>query len=681
MKNTRLFLLVAALLTAVVHVRAQGYDESWQEVYEQLMTPEEDADDEDGGNRIEDQMELLQELADHPLDLNRCTRYELEQLPFLSAQQVMDLCDYLDHYGPMRSLGELRMVRSMDYQQIRLLPFFVYVEDYSDSSKRRDKNVFPSLRQLSEWSRHELMGTLRVPFYDRKGDREGGYLGYKYRHWLRYELKSSNHLRLGIIGTQDAGEPFFAGGNRWGYDAYSYYLQLQHLGPIESLVVGKYKLSAGMGLVLGSSFRLGKVATLQSLGRQTTLLRPHASRSEADYFEGAAATARLSEAFSLTGFASHRAIDATLNKADGTAATLITNGYHRTVAEMAKKHNTHQTATGLLLNFRHEGFHAGLTTAYTHLDRSLQPNRQVLYRRYYPYGKDFLNTGISYGYTHHRIAVDGETAIDGHGRLATINSLSLQPTEHLGVLALQRFYSYRYTTLHGHSFGESSHVQNESGLYLGATWYPLPHLRLLAYTDYARFAWARYLVSQPSHSWDLLMQASWQQNRWNVVARTRAHLRQRDNADKTALEPYNDYRLRLSADYKHPAGWSVRTQADGVRSFFRSADYGYMFSQQWAWQHRWWQLHLMAGYFNTDSYQSRIYVYERQLQREFAFPTFSGEGLRWALSARFDVGSQLRLSAKLGFTRYFDRSIISSGWQQVDGSTLTDLDLQLRWKW
>ena len=174
---------------------------------------------------------------------------------------------------------------------------------------------------------------------------------------------------------------------------------------------------------------MGTVAALQSLGRQTSLLRPHASRSEADYFEGAAAKVRLSEAFSLTGFASHRAMDATLNKADGTAATLTTNGYHRTTAEMEKKRNTHQTATGLLLNFRYEGFHAGLTAVYTHLDRSLQPNRQILYRRHYPHGKDFLNTGVCYGYTHHRVAIGGETAADGHGHVATINSVSVLPTD------------------------------------------------------------------------------------------------------------------------------------------------------------------------------------------------------------------------------------------------------------
>jgi len=34
----------------------------------------------------------------------------------------------------------------------------------------------------------------------------------------------------------------------------------------------------------------------------------------------------------------------------------------------------------------------------------------------------------------------------------------------------------------------------------------------------------------------------------------------------------------------------------------------------------------------------------------------------------------------VGVTDYFDRTSIGSGYQQVDASSLTDLDLQLRWK-
>ena len=59
---------------------------------------------------------------------------------------------------------------------------------------------------------------------------------------------------------------------------------------------------------------------------------------------------------------------------------------------------------------------------------------------------------------------------------------------------------------------------------------------------------------------------------------------------------------------------------------------------------------------------------------------FSGEGLRLALTARADLNSHLRLSAKVGYTNYFDRPVIGTSLQQIDHSSMTDLDIQLRWK-
>jgi hypothetical protein len=70
--------------------------------------------------------------------------------------------------------------------------------------------------------------------------------GYPYRHWLRYQFNYRDYVKAGLIGSQDAGEPFFAHQNTTGYDCYSYYVQVKHLGRLENAVVGKYKrYSAG----------------------------------------------------------------------------------------------------------------------------------------------------------------------------------------------------------------------------------------------------------------------------------------------------------------------------------------------------------------------------------------------------------------------------------------------------
>ena len=99
--------LIALLLITTLTATAQQ-QQTWEQVWQEVMSPEDMEEEE-----WEDYYERMQQLADHPLDLNQVTREELEQLPFLSDQQVMDLMEYLDRYGPMRSMGELRMIASM----------------------------------------------------------------------------------------------------------------------------------------------------------------------------------------------------------------------------------------------------------------------------------------------------------------------------------------------------------------------------------------------------------------------------------------------------------------------------------------------------------------------------------------------------------------------------------------
>ena len=665
--------MLGLLLSAI---KAVGQEEqtslqptSWQEAWHELYADYETSETDD-----ETDFELLEQLASQPLNLNSATRDDLEQLPFLSAQQVMDFIAYRDRYGQLRSMGELRLIRSFDYQQIRLLPYFTFI-----GTPPQTQPSLPRLDTMLHRGRHELTATARVPFYIRKGDRNG-YLGYRYRHELRYDFSYGQRLRFGVIGAQDAGEPFFANGNPWGYDAYSYYLQLKPLNSmLTHLVVGKYKLSVGQGLVMGSSFSVGKLATLQSLGRRTTMLRPHASRSEADYLQGAAATLRLWRGIDLTAYASWRTFDATLN-ANGSAATLVTAGYHRTPTEMDKKANTHATDAGAHLSYRHHALHLGLTAAFTHLNRPLQPNTQTLYRRHYATGTDFTNISADYAYMRHRFSLSGETATDGEGHLATHHTLSYQATDNWGLFLQQRFYSYRYHALHAHSQSEGGHVQNESGLMIGADCSPFARLHLQAYADYAHFPWARYLTSQSSEAIDLLVAPTYELKRLTLKGRYRWHRRYRDNETKTALMPYTDQRLRLSAVVPVSSTLKLTTQADLSHTAFRQVSRGIMLSQQMAWQTTHHLIAMTAAWFHTDDYESRLFLYERQMAHQFAFPSYYGHGIRLMVMARADLLQRLRLSLRMGHTRYFDRSTIGTALQQVDGSSLTDLDLQLRYR-
>lgn len=62
----------------------------------------------------QDYEEDLEEMAQHPVNLNTATREELERMPFLTASQVEDILFYIYRYGQLKSMSELTLISSID---------------------------------------------------------------------------------------------------------------------------------------------------------------------------------------------------------------------------------------------------------------------------------------------------------------------------------------------------------------------------------------------------------------------------------------------------------------------------------------------------------------------------------------------------------------------------------------
>lgn len=640
--------------------------QQWEKYYSELTQTESVSDE-----TTQDSYEILGNLADSPIDLNHATDEDLDQFIFLTDQQREELAEYLYKYAPLRSLGELAMIESLDPLRRQLLSCFVYLGE-------EQKADFPTMKNMLKYGRNEILTAASIPFYKRKGDKNG-YLGYPYRHWLKYNFTFGQYVKLGFIGSQDAGEPFFANKNRMGYDYYSFYFQLKNYRKLKSFVIGRYRLKFGMGIHINNDFSFGKLGTLATLNSTTNTIRAHSSKMEGNYLQGTAGTIKLSDAFELTGFVSYRHIDATLNQDSTTFSAIITGGYHRTLSEMAHKHNIEEFLGGGHLGFNSHGFHAGITASHTAFSKELRPDKEQVFREHYPSGKSFSSISIDYGYLSGRFSIQGETATGNSKAIATINSASVQLNPNLSLLLLQRFYSYRYYALFSRSFSSGGRIQNESGLFFGINWAPAARLTLKTYTDFAYFPWAKYQISQASHSWDNFLSAVYSLGNISVCGRYRLQFRQQDNEDKTGLSDEMTQRGRLYVSFSN-AKWWLKTQADIAFSNHQAGSSGMMFSQNAGFHTDKWQLYATIGYFKTDDFNSRIYLYERGLLYSFAFPMFYGHGVRFAFSIRTDFNSRLMAMGKIGTTAYFDRRQIGNSYQMIDNNAKTDLELQLRWK-
>lgn len=624
----------------------------WQQYLEQLSEQEEYEQ-----VNWEDYATLLEDYAEHPINLNTASREDLNQFPFLSARQIEDIQAYIYQYGAMKSMGELAMIESIDWYQRQLLGCFVYVGEVK-------KQTFPTLGQIAKYGKHELVGAVKVPFYERKGDKEG-YMGYPYRHWLRYQFKYGDYVKAGVVASQDAGEPFFGGKNNLGYDFYSYYLQIRKWGRLKNLTIGKYRLRTGMGLMLNNDFGFGKLSMLSSFGRMGTSIRVHSSRYAANYLQGGAATVNITKGLDCSAFLSYRKIDATVK--NDSISTIIETGLHRTEKEIEKQKAASAFLVGANVHFASNGWHLGATGICYGYSMPLHPNKSQLCKRYAPEGKDFWNASIDYGYISHRLTLQGEAAMGDCGVVATINSASYLFSEHFSLLALYRFYPYRYYALYSNSFCAGSDVQDESGCYVGMRWSPSSKWVIEAYGDIAYFAWPKYRMTESTYAMDWLASVVWQPSS-SVSLGARYQYK---NKYQVATQ-----RARFSLGIVKKA-WSSKTQVDATSL---EASRGYMLSENLSWKFGWLRLNSVFGYFYTTDYDSRVYAYEPNLLYTMSFGSYFGHGIRYALLARAEMGKHLLVVCKCSTTDYFDRNHISSGYQQIDGSSQTDLEVQVKWK-
>lgn len=663
MKKRVLFSLLL-VIQGIGGMAQQTHD--WETYYQELTD-----EDEMENDSYEETYDLLSQLEAQPTNINTASREDLERLPFLTQQQIEDICAYIYQYGGMQTLSELFMIESLDPIRCRLLACFFY-------ASIEEKKKFPTLKTITQYGKHELTATAKIPFYKRKGDQEG-YLGYPYRHSLRYSFHYADYVKASLIGAQDSGEPFFANKNKWGYDHYSFYLQLRKLGRLRSAVAGRYKIRSGMGLILNTDFGYGKTSTLMTLGRNSNLIRPASSRSSANYLQGVAATVDIGKNMELTAFISSRTTDATLTKDGKGIATLLKTGYHRTVKEMEKKNNVTMSVGGGKISFRKGGFQVGATALYTWFDKPLQPNTSQPYRKYQASGQHFWNASIDYNYTSHRLNIAGETATGNSHALATLNTISYKVASNLDIMALQRFYSYQYVALLGQSFNDGGYVQNESGVYIGAQWKPSRSFTVMGYVDIAYFPWMKYQVNSSSHGFDQLLSVIYQHQDVTAGLRYRFKRREKNNTDKTALIGDATHRLRLYYSYQKDH-WGMKTQADMAYNDYKEHSFGWMLSQTANYSHRTWLLVATLGYFHTKDYSSRLYTYERGMLYSLSFPAYYGHGIRAALLARATLSHHWMVMGKLSTTHYFDRDKISSGLQTIEGKSQTDLELQVRYR-
>ncbi len=681
MKTTQLLRLISIInsLFIIPACSAQNPSENLMEEVLEDLSVNNDINNSVNSLNWENELEELSNRLQEPVNLNSATREQLEQFPFLSDIQIEHLLAYIYIHGQMETIYELQLVEELDRQTIQYLLPFVCIKAINNEPAFRWKTM---LKDAGRYGKNEVLTRLDIPFYKRKGY-EHTYLGPSVYNSVKYTFRYRDQLYAGGVAEKDAGEPFAALHNRYGYDYYSFYLLLQNCGRLKSLAVGNYRLSFGQGLVMSTDYLMGKTIYASSFNNRSTGIKRHSSTDEYNYFRGVATTVALTKRLSVSAFYSHRNMDGVVT--DGEITSVYKTGLHRSRKEADKKNLLTSQLTGGNVSYQQNHIRLGITGVYYVFNRPYEPELTG-YSKYNIHGNHFYNLGIDYAYRWRRFSFQGETAIGKQG-WASLNRLQYSPVQDIQFMLIHRFYSYDYWAMYAHSFGEGSTVQNEQGYYVGLETTPFSHWRFFVSFDLFSFPWKKYRINKPSRGTDGLIQATFTpRTNLSMYLKYRYKQKERDltGSKGTLTLPIFHHQLRYRLNYSLNDVFSSRTTLDynHFHSQDRAATKGYQVTQMISSQLPWTRLFadVQGSYFCTDDYDSRVYVSEKGLLYTFYTPSFQGRGFRCAVRLRYELNKHWLFITKFGETIYLNRNEIGSGNDLIYGNKKADIQMQLRIK-
>lgn len=623
----------------------------------------------------------LQYLYEHKINLNTATRDQLERLPFLSKVQIENILAYVYITHGMRSIYEIQLIDGIDYFIQRLLLHFVFVGDMRDESMEwNTKEIFGRIR-------HKIFSRIDADLEQRRGYAENKYLGSPLYEQFRYAFGAGkNRIQAGIVAEKDKGEQFW-GSYRKGFDSYSAYMQVDKLWKFSRIVIGDFRATFGQGLIMNGAFSAGKSSNVLKVNPSQSGLNRKSSSDEYNFFRGIGATAQL-DRLSFTALYSFRYYDASVDTLGNTFSSLYTSGIFRTSKDWSKRDNLSMRVFALNTNYRFDRAKIGVTLYANRLSMSMLPEDKP-YRRYSFRGDRQAAASVDYYWSLGRFVFWGETALTDRLAVATINGLSMMPTSNLNIVLLHRYYSRSYDLFFAKSFGKSSNVSNEDGVYLGFEVNPVKKWKLSAYADMFKFPYMKYRVSAPSKGFDAFAQVDFLPTRYlNMYLRYRLGDKEQDFVDRSLptrqILNYEKQSLRYNLEYKYKnIVFRSKVETNAAKSPMESYTYGFGFVQDIAYNTLWHNLSVTLHYvfFDAPNYANRLYFYEPDILYSMSTPILYGIGNRYAINLKMSVVRNLFIYLHFSQTIYTDkRTKISSGLEEIKGNIMSNLKVALNWK-
>ncbi len=696
----KFFLLIIPFLWSYL-ANAQVPDNDFiNQIVETLAAKEENSEE---NLDYSDLFETLSYYYVHHLNINTATADQLESLRIFTPLQVQAIIDYREKYGPFYSLYELFYVDGLDRETVEMaMPFLT-------TTSKKEENKPLKLKSVLRYGHNQMFLRSQRVLETRKGylpasdslleaNPNARYLGSPYKLYYRYKFYYRNNVFAGITAEKDEGEQFFRGTEKYGFDYYSAHLFLQNLGKVKKLAIGDYNAEFGQGLVMWTGFSFGKSPFVLNTMKTATGLKKYSSVNENNFLRGAGITYDFGSV-DVTAFASYKRIDANVVGTDTSdndyeiaeVSSLQNTGYHRTYNELANKNVLPLTVLGGNITYSApKHLKVGLTAVNYKFGADVN-RKDVLYNTYKFRGKELTNIGADYQYSMHNIYFFGEVAKSSNNGFAQIHGVNFALASNMNLSLVYRNYGINYQSIYTSPFAEGSKPMNEKGVYAGLQLFPIKYWDISLYYDLYKFPWYRFRISQTGTTGqDFLVNVGFSPSRelkmyWRYKQETKMEdlTVNSENPHLKLTVPKTIRRLRYNISYSVSPYWKFRNRIELSRYTKDTINQnGILMYQDVVYKCHKIPLKIIGrlAIFDTDGYQARIYAYENDVLYAFSIPGYYYKGKRYYLLFKYSPTRTLDFWLKISQWYYTDRNVISSGLNEINGHTKTEVKVQMRYK-
>jgi hypothetical protein len=590
MDRKKILILPAILLIAA----GDGYTQRAEDFFESI-------DDIPESSEFTEQ---LDELLRNPVDLNSASENELLRLPWLTPLMAEGIVRYREARGAIKHLSELDTLLGFDASLTTRMADFVVLP----VAKERPRDIELASRSRLKLSPQTL------------SDCPGG----RSKVYSRIGVSSRDGYALGLLVEKDACETNYA-------DYLSSFLLFKGKRFVRGAIVGNDYLEFGEGLVFSPARFSIKSQGITKRGSRGILASK--SSDENRSLLGSAVELRIGRA-DLSIFLSHRKVDATLND-DGSVKSLYESGLHRTATEKKKKDVLTERLYGGRAELRSEKGMCGVTL--THGTYSL-PFQSTDFA-----GREYGLLAFNIDRLLRNARVFGEAAVSTAGSGAALLGLKYSVSRFSTGCAARRF-GPDFWSPHSSSFSEYG-GQNEEGAYCHARLRPVKRLTMEAYMDLFRTIRPPEPSEYCDRGHELGLVLTGRMTR-SVTCELKYRRRLKRGDLRESLRAQLDatagmIRTRIRTELATGLDTETSEQTAGDLTYL-----GLIVAPE-----DWFEAEGRIVVFSTESYDARIYVYERDLPGYVRNVALHGTGNRYYFLCRCHPRPWIHLTAKYACQR------------------------------